>query len=98
MGNILHSSSLKEKKMILKKAFDALSTGGALIVVENIIDPDRKENTFGLAMSLHMQLVTNEGFDYSEMDFQGWIQEIGFKKAEIIKLIGPSRAAIAYKW
>ena len=48
MGHILHDWDLAEKKVILRKAFEALPAGGALIVYESIIDDDRSQNAFGL--------------------------------------------------
>jgi len=47
-------------------------------------------------MSLTMLIETQEGFDYSEQDFEEWATEIGFRKLEFITLAG-STAAIAYK-
>jgi hypothetical protein len=34
---------------LIKAAYDALSENGALIVVENIIDDERRGNAFGLS-------------------------------------------------
>lgn len=70
MGNILHDWGKKDKLMLIKKAYDALPEGGALVVIENIIDDDRKENVFGLLMSLNMLIETPEGFDYTYEDFK----------------------------
>src|SRR5262249_7299404 len=38
MGHILHDWDLPTKQMLIRKAFDAIPTGGALIVYESIID------------------------------------------------------------
>ncbi|HZS64857.1 MAG TPA: methyltransferase, partial [Xanthobacteraceae bacterium] len=54
MGHILHDWDLEEKKMLLRKAYDALPSGGALIVYDAIIDDERRTNAFGLLMSLNM--------------------------------------------
>jgi len=43
MGHILHDWNLDEKKMLIAKAYDALPTGGALVVFEAIIDDDRSK-------------------------------------------------------
>ncbi len=87
----------KDKKMLIKKAYDALPQGGALVVIENIIDDNRSENTFGLLMSLNMLIETPEGFDFSAADFDGWAKEIGFAQTSVIHLTGPSSAVIAIK-
>ena len=78
MGHILHDWDLPTKKMLIKKAFDALPRGGALVVYEAIIDDDRSKNAFGLMMSLNMLIETPGGFDYTGADCAGWMKEAGF--------------------
>lgn len=97
MGNILHDWGVRDKKMLIKKAYDALPEGGAFVVMENIIDNDRNSNVMGLLMSLNMLIETGEGFDYTFSDFETWVTEAGFTKAEILPLAGPTSAAIAIK-
>jgi hypothetical protein len=65
--------------------------------VENVIDDDRRENVFGLMMSLNMLIETGDGFDYTGADFRGWCESVGFRSVEILPLAGPASAAIAYK-
>ena len=97
MGNILHDWNLEKKKILIKKAYDALSEGGAFITIENLIDDARRENAFGLLMSLNMLIEFGDAFDYTGADFRDWCSEAGFKRFEIMELAGPSSAAIAYK-
>jgi hypothetical protein len=97
MGNILHDWNLEKKKILIKKAYDALPEGGAFIAVENLIDDARRENAFGLLMSLNMLIEFGDAFDYTTANFREWCTEAGFKRFEIIPLTGPSSAAVAYK-
>lgn len=97
MGNVLHDWNLEKKKMLIGKAHAALPEGGAFIAVENLIDDARRENAFGLLMSLNMLIETGDGFDYSGADFRQWCGEAGFRRCEIIPLGGPASAAVAYK-
>lgn len=97
MGNILHDWNLEEKKTLIRKAYDALPDGGAFIAIENLIDDARRENVFGLLMSLNMLIEVGDAFDYTGADFRGWCTEMGFQRFEIIPLAGPSCAAVAYK-
>lgn len=97
MGNILHDWGTKEKKQLIRKAYDALPKGGALVVIENIIDDERRENAFGLMMSLNMLVETSDGFDYTAADFNVWAKEAGFYETVVMPLTGPSSAAIAIK-
>ncbi|MGW8248894.1 MAG: methyltransferase, partial [Acidiferrobacterales bacterium] len=97
MGNILHDWNLEQKKVLIKKAYDALPEGGAFIAIENLIDDARRENLFGMLMSLNMLIETGDGFDYTGADFRDWCSEVGFKRFEVIPLAGPTSAAVAYK-
>ena len=97
MGMILHDWNLDVKKMLIRKAFDGLPEGGALVAIENIIDDDRRENAFGLMMSLNMLIEFGDAFDFTGADFRSWCLEAGFSRCEILPLAGPASAAIAYK-
>lgn len=97
MGNILHDWNLEKKRVLIRKAHAALPADGAFIVVENLIDDARRENAFGLLMSLNMLIELGDAFDYTGADLRGWCLEAGFRRFEIIPLAGPASAGVAYK-
>ncbi|HZS64470.1 MAG TPA: methyltransferase, partial [Xanthobacteraceae bacterium] len=97
MGHILHDWDLDEKKMLLRKAYDALPSGGALIVYDAIIDDERRTNAFGLLMSLNMLIETPGGFDYTGADCRGWMESAGFKSTRVEPLAGPESMVIGIK-
>ncbi|QIG47094.1 methyltransferase [Nordella sp. HKS 07] len=97
MGMILHDWNLEKKKVLIRKAYDALPEGGAFVVIEALIDDERRENAFGLLMSLNMLIEFGDAFDYTGADFEGWCREAGFRRFAVIPLTGPSSAAVAYK-
>lgn len=97
MGNVLHGLGTADKKMLIRKAFEALPSGGALVVIENIIDNARRENAFGLMMSLNMLIETTEGYDFTAEDFETWTREAGFTGFSQMPLTGPTSAVIAIK-
>jgi hypothetical protein len=97
MGNILHDWDEENKLNLLRKAFEALPDGGAFAAIENVIDDERKQNVFGLMMSLNMLIETGSGFDYTFDDFNKWTRKVGFKSTVLLPLAGPASAAIAYK-
>ena len=97
MGHILHDWDLQEKKTLIRKAYDAVRPGGALIVYESIIDDDRSKNVFGLLMSLNMLIETQGGFDYTGADCMGWMKEIGFKETRVEHLVGPDSMVVGIK-
>lgn len=97
MGHILHDWDLPTKKLLIKKGFDALPKGGALVVYEAIIDDDRSKNAFGLMMSLNMLIETPGGFDYTGADCSGWMKEAGFASTRVEPLVGPDSMVIGIK-
>jgi hypothetical protein len=97
MGMILHDWNLEHKRMLIGKAYDALPDGGAFVVIENLIDDERRTNAFGLLMSLNMLIEFGEAFDYTGADFDGWCRDAGFRRTEVVPLRGPASAAVAYK-
>jgi SAM-dependent methyltransferase len=97
MGHILHDWNLEEKRMLVRKAYEALPPGGAFIVYDSIIDDDRKRNAFGLLMSLNMLIESPGGFDYTGADCMGWMQEAGFSKTRVEHLVGPDSMVVGIK-
>lgn len=97
MGMILHDWNLEKKRHLIRSAYDALPSGGALVAIEALIDDARRDNMQGLLMSLNMLIEFGDAFDYSAADFRQWCREVGFTRFEVISLAGPSSAAVAYK-
>jgi hypothetical protein len=97
MGHILHDWDLVQKKELVRKAYEALPTGGAFIAYDAIIDDDRRQNAFGLMMSLNMLIETPGGFDYTGADCIGWMKEAGFADARVEHLVGPDSMVVGIK-
>lgn len=97
MGHILHDWDLEQKRMLLDKAYAALPDGGALIVFEALIDDDRRQNPFGLIMSLNMLIETPGGFDYTGKDCSAWMRDAGFRETKVEHLAGPDSMVIGFK-
>lgn len=97
MGMVLHDWNLEKKKHLIRLAYDALPDNGVFIAIENLIDNDRRENAFGLMMSLNMLIELGDAFDFTDEDFRSWCQEAGFRRFQVLHLAGPCSAAIAYK-
>jgi hypothetical protein len=97
MGMILHDWNLEKKKALIRSAYEALPPDGAFVVVENLIDDERRENAFGLMMSLNMLIEFGDAFDFTAADFASWCREAGFRRTEVIPLGGPASAGVAYR-
>src|SRR5207245_9907105 len=97
MGHILHDWNLEVKEMLIRKAYAVLPEGGALIVYDAIIDDERRQNAFGLLMSLNMLIETEAGFDYTGADCCGWMADTGFRESYVQPLVGPDSMVVAIK-
>jgi hypothetical protein len=96
-GHILHDWDLETKAMLLRKAYTALPSGGAVIVYDALIDDDRRQNAFGLLMSLNMLIETPGGFDYSGADCIDWLTAAGFTNCRVEHLVGPDSMVVGIK-
>ncbi len=97
MGHILHDWNLEEKRMLLKKAYEALKDGGAIIVYDAMIDNEREKNAFALLMSLNMLIETPGGFDYSPIQCEEWLKDAGFNDIRFEPLTPTHMMATAFK-
>src|SRR5919202_3038960 len=97
MGHVLHDWSVDERRTLLTKAYAALPEGGALLVYETIIDDERRENAFGLLMSLNILIETPAGADYTRADCAGWMREVGFREARVEPLVAGHSMVIGIK-
>lgn len=97
MGHILHDWDLDEKRYLIAKAFEALREGGAFIAFDSVIDDERKQNAFGLLVSLNMLIETPGRFDYTGADCAAWMREAGFRKVRVEHLVGPDSMVIGIK-
>ena len=97
MGHILHDWDLAQKRALLAKAHAALPKGGAVLVYDAVIDDERRENAFGLLMSLNMLIETRGGFDYTGADCQQWMREAGFAATRVEPLGGADSMVIGIK-
>jgi hypothetical protein len=97
MGHVLHDWGLREKRVLVEKAYSALPPGGALIVYDAIIDDARRQNAFGLLMSLNMLVETPAGADYTTAECSDWMRQVGFKETRSEHLCGPDSMVVGLK-
>ena len=97
MGRILHDWNLEEKRLLIAKAHAALPPGGALVVYDAVIDDERRQNAFGLLMSLNMLIEMEGGFDYTGADCRRWLREAGFRETYVEPLVGPDSMVVGIK-
>lgn len=84
MGNILHDWNDELKQQLFKKSYDALNDNGIYLIVEAIIDDERKNNYVALGISMLMNYCCRQGYNMSHLDIDKYAKQAGFKKTEVI--------------
>lgn len=97
LGHVLHNWDLPKKKLLLRRVYDALPEGGAVICYDAVIDDDRSRNVGGLLMSLNMLTATEEGINYTAAECQEWLREVGFTETRAEHLTGPDSMIVGVK-
>jgi hypothetical protein len=78
MGRILHNWDDARRQLLLRKAFDAVNAGGALVVYDPMIGDERCIEAHPLLSSLNMLIETAAGSEYSIADCRRWMEAAGF--------------------
>jgi hypothetical protein len=97
MGMVLHNWDPDTQVLLIRRAYETLKPGGSFVIIENLIDDDRKENVFALMMSLNMLVSCGNATDFTGGEFMKWCRQAGFRHTEILHLAGPCSAGIARK-
>ena len=77
IGHVLHNWSAEERALLVKKAYDAVSPGGTLLVYDAMLD-DEPTDLARILVSLNMLLVTRGGAEYPASDCERWMRDAGF--------------------
>lgn len=94
MGQILQDWDLERKRVLISKAYAALPEGGALIVYEPMIDDERRQNAFGLLMSLNLQVSLSGGFSATGAEIRVWLRNAGFRETSVRHVVGTGSTVV----
>jgi acetylserotonin N-methyltransferase len=96
LGRILHDWSEDRIRKLLRKVFERLPAGGALLVAEKLIDDDRDGPLSAQLQSLNMLLVT-EGKERTPAEYEALLREAGFAEVQSRRTYSPLDAVLAVK-
>jgi hypothetical protein len=99
LSNILHDWDEGTCRMLLGKLHDALDSGGALIVCEVMLNPERTGPADAALMGMNMLVETEGGRNYSETELTTWFEEAGFTDVRVrrFEAAGANGAVIGKK-
>jgi acetylserotonin N-methyltransferase len=96
VGRVLHDWSEDKIHRLLKVIFQALPTGGALLVAEKILDEDRSGPRWTHLQSLNM-LICAEGKERTLSEYRALLRQAGFSRIEGRRTNSPLDAILARK-
>jgi len=88
LSMILHDWTPEKNRVIVRKCFDALSSGGTLIVSELMMNDDKTGPVPAALMSLNM-LIETEGRNYTWGEYTEWLAEVGFIGIQRVSMESP---------
>ena len=86
-ANVFHDWSVETNRLLAKKSFDALPSGGRIFLSEILMDDDGAGPWHAAAFSLLM-LIGTLGKQYSLPEFRGILEGAGFTQVEAVRTGG----------
>jgi SAM-dependent methyltransferase len=93
LSNIIHSEDEDTNQSLMKNIYEALNTGGLLVIKDHILNEDLTSPAVGAIFSITMLLATN-GRDYSFKEVSKWLDNAGFKYIEWKQLPKPLESSL----
>jgi 3-hydroxy-5-methyl-1-naphthoate 3-O-methyltransferase len=99
LSMIMHDWSEQENRAILRKCYEALPQGGAVVISELLVDDDKTGPAPAALMSLNMLIETVGGRNYTAAELRGWLQDIGYQNIRVVSFeaAGANGAVIGEK-
>lgn len=79
LSNIIHGEGERENIALIKRVYNALNSGGKIIIQDFILDDEKTSPSFPALFSLNMLLFTENGRTYSFQEIEGWLKKAGFQ-------------------
>jgi len=96
-GHVLHDWGVPERKVLARKAYEAVAPGGYALVYDTMINSDRPDNANPLLVSLNMMLCTPGGSEYRPAEGAAWFTDAGFAEVTWSPLINDDTLLVAHK-
>jgi SAM-dependent methyltransferase len=80
LSAIIHSNSPSQNRALIRKAAEALASGGQVVVQDFIVDEDRTGPPFAALFALNMLVGTTAGDAYTESEVRRWMEEAGLRR------------------
>lgn len=85
-----------ERDRLLGRVRSSLAARGTLVVVDDVIDDERRLNAPALLSALGAVVEGRTCLGYTAAEFDSWCRSAGFTSTEVTPIAGAASAAIAY--
>jgi ubiquinone/menaquinone biosynthesis C-methylase UbiE len=75
---VLHQESADSILALLKKAYNAMVSGGIIYILDMMTDATRTRPKFSSLFAVNMALTAQHGWVFSDTDLESWLREAGF--------------------
>lgn len=96
LGRILHDWNEEKILRLLRKIYDRLPEGGALLIAEKLITEERDGPRWALMQSLNM-LTCTEGKERTLREYENLLKSVGFSQVSGCRTSSPLDATLAIK-
>ena len=91
LSGMMHRETGETCRMLLRKSFAALESGGMVVVSDVFFENDAKDTPpFALYFALNMMLTSRDGSAHAKTEMARWIAEAGFVQVEVRDLPPPN--------
>ena len=88
LSMIMHDWDEAKNRALLRRSFEALPSGGAVVISELLVNDEKTGPASAALMSLNM-LVETEGRNYTPAEYSEWLKEAGFRQLETVWFDAP---------
>jgi predicted O-methyltransferase YrrM len=89
LSMILHDWDETKNRALVRRSFEALPSGGAVIISELLVNDEKTGPAPAALMSLNM-LIETEGRNYTPAEYSAWLVEAGFRHIETVWFVAPA--------
>ncbi|MBM3945983.1 MAG: methyltransferase domain-containing protein [SAR202 cluster bacterium] len=89
LGWVLHDWPPAQAREVLRNCYQALRSGGVLLLCEKLLDEDKTGPELTTLMDLHL-LVSTGGEEHSASEYRTWMEAMGFQDISV-KVLGANR-------
>ncbi|WP_205837268.1 methyltransferase [Neorhizobium tomejilense] len=90
LSMVLHDWDEATNRALLRRSFEALPSGGAVVISELLVDDEKTGPVSAALMSLNMLIETEGGRNYTPAEYSAWIEEAGFRHVETVWFDAPA--------